>query len=316
MRAGIPALSLFAACCIGLASSPPASAQVPVYLSQWGSLGSGPGQFNDPWGVALDPTGSFVYVTDHGNHRVEKFKSDGTFITQWGSFGAGGGTFAGPEAVAVDAAGNVYVTDHDNSLIQKFDSNGGFITQWGAVTRCVAADDSHVYGGDGVAGVLRVYDLNGTFLVDYPLAAPGDNQWAGAYGVALDTRRGLIYVGDYGNTKLKVLRLGTGVIDKFTIAGNTDFEWLACDPLGNIYTCITNPGGGGYLVFDGGGHDIFGIYGSGPGNGQFNRPRGVAIDSDGFVYVVDSGNHRIQKFGLIATPVITSTFGALKARYR
>ncbi|HTQ48477.1 MAG TPA: hypothetical protein VMI75_37230 [Polyangiaceae bacterium] len=287
-----------------------------MYLSQWGGPGSGPGQFNDPWGVALDPTGNFVYVTDHGNHRVEKFKSDGTFVTQWGSFGSGGGLFAGPEAVAVDATGDVYVTDHDNSLIQKFDSNGAFITQWGAVTRCVAADDSHVYCGDAYAGVLRVYDPNGTFLVDYPLAAPGDNQWAGAYGVALKKGSGLIYVGDYGNTKVKVLKLGMGLIDNFTIAENSDFEWLACDPLGQLYTCILNTGSGGYLVFDGSGHDIFGFYGSGSGNGQFNRTRGVAIDANGLVYIVDSGNSRIQKFGPAATPVSTESWGSLKAKYR
>jgi tripartite motif-containing protein 71 len=34
----------------------------------------------------------------------------------------------------------------------------------------------------------------------------------------------------------------------------------------------------------------------GQGDGQFNQTRGIAIDSSGSVYVVDSGNNRIQKF--------------------
>ena len=35
----------------------------------------------------------------------------------------------------------------------------------------------------------------------------------------------------------------------------------------------------------------------GNGDGQFYFPRGVAVDqTDGFVYIVDMGNHRIQKF--------------------
>jgi tripartite motif-containing protein 71 len=35
----------------------------------------------------------------------------------------------------------------------------------------------------------------------------------------------------------------------------------------------------------------------GTGNGQFKNPSGVATDSAGNVYLADSGNHRIQKFG-------------------
>ncbi|NTV51745.1 MAG: 6-bladed beta-propeller [Candidatus Firestonebacteria bacterium] len=34
----------------------------------------------------------------------------------------------------------------------------------------------------------------------------------------------------------------------------------------------------------------------GRADGQFSMPRGVAVDADGFVYVVDSENHRVQKF--------------------
>ena len=35
---------------------------------------------------------------------------------------------------------------------------------------------------------------------------------------------------------------------------------------------------------------------AGRGNGQFDRPYGIAIDKDGYVYVSDLGNKRIQKF--------------------
>jgi len=43
-----------------------------VYLSKWGSQGSGDGQFNSPQGVAVDATGN-VYVADSGNHSIQKF---------------------------------------------------------------------------------------------------------------------------------------------------------------------------------------------------------------------------------------------------
>ena len=35
---------------------------------------------------------------------------------------------------------------------------------------------------------------------------------------------------------------------------------------------------------------------SGSGQGQFNYPTDVAMDNEGFVYVADRNNHRIQKF--------------------
>ena len=37
--------------------------------------------------------------------------------------------------------------------------------------------------------------------------------------------------------------------------------------------------------------------GAGAGPGQLMQPRGVAVDADGNVYVSDTQNHRIEKFG-------------------
>ena len=36
-----------------------------------GGPGLAPGQFNDPWGLALDSAGN-LYVADSQNHRVQK----------------------------------------------------------------------------------------------------------------------------------------------------------------------------------------------------------------------------------------------------
>ena len=75
---------------VGFASILPATvgAQPPVYLTQWGSPGSGKGQFSEPFGVATDAAGN-VYVADRYNWRIQKFTSSGAFLTQWGAFGNG-----------------------------------------------------------------------------------------------------------------------------------------------------------------------------------------------------------------------------------
>ena len=57
----------------------------PAFCTMWGSRGTGPGQFYEPVGVAIDASGN-VYITDtFYNHRIEKFTSSGGYITQWGS---------------------------------------------------------------------------------------------------------------------------------------------------------------------------------------------------------------------------------------
>jgi len=38
------------------------------------------------------------------------------------------------------------------------------------------------------------------------------------------------------------------------------------------------------------------VLGAGTGDGQFNSPHGVFVDPSGNVFVVDTNNHRIQKF--------------------
>src|SRR2546423_1298308 len=67
-----------------------------LYLTQWGSYGSGNGQFYDLSGVAVDSGGN-VYVADSYNHRIQKFTSAGGYLTQWGTPGPGDGQFQYPE---------------------------------------------------------------------------------------------------------------------------------------------------------------------------------------------------------------------------
>jgi len=52
------------------------------WLQSWGSLGTGPGQFDTPHGVAVAPNGD-VYVADRGNRRVQIFDQSGKFLRQF-----------------------------------------------------------------------------------------------------------------------------------------------------------------------------------------------------------------------------------------
>src|SRR5438128_2730276 len=51
-------------------------------LAQWGTRGSGPAQFDNPYRVALDGQGN-IYVVDIGNDRVQKLAPTGEPLAQF-----------------------------------------------------------------------------------------------------------------------------------------------------------------------------------------------------------------------------------------
>src|SRR5262249_3767231 len=52
------------------------------YLLQWGTRGSGPGEFQLPHNLVVDAQ-CRVYVTDRDNQRVQVFDANGKFLNQW-----------------------------------------------------------------------------------------------------------------------------------------------------------------------------------------------------------------------------------------
>jgi DNA-binding beta-propeller fold protein YncE len=46
-----------------------------IYVSEWGSFGSGNGQLNLPVFVTVDAAGN-AFVSDRGNNRIQKFASN------------------------------------------------------------------------------------------------------------------------------------------------------------------------------------------------------------------------------------------------
>ena len=55
-------------------------------VRQWGSAGTGPGQFNQPHGIAVDERG-VLYVADRNNARLQRFDLDGNYLGEWTHLG-------------------------------------------------------------------------------------------------------------------------------------------------------------------------------------------------------------------------------------
>ena len=93
--------------------------------------GSGDGQFNYPWDVAFDSTGS-VYVADGGNHCIQVFTPEGKFLRKFGKKGSGEGELKWPSSICIDSDDMVYVTERNGHRVSTFTSRGKFVQSFGA----------------------------------------------------------------------------------------------------------------------------------------------------------------------------------------
>ncbi|HEY1248422.1 MAG TPA: S8 family serine peptidase, partial [Nitrososphaera sp.] len=296
------------------------------FLKKWGSTGANDGQFGTVTDISLDPINNVVYVVDRGNHRIQKFGTDGSFIMKWGSFGTGDGQFSDPRGIARDpSTGAIYVTDSGNYRIQKFDSNGNFISKWGSQGLgdgqflppvSVAVDSSgNVYvtdgGGAQTSGVQK-FDSNGNFITRWGSYGTGDGQFRGIWGIAVDSAAGAVYVAD-AESNVR--------IQKFDTDGNFITKWgmpsthsstapsdVAVDSFGYVYVTELFSAADRIEKFTGDGIYVATIGDFGSNDGQLAAPEGIAVDPSGDnVFVADTGNNRIQVFSTTVSGELSMT---------
>ena len=99
------------------------------FLLSFGAEGNGPGQFTNPWDIAVGPDGN-LYVTDE-NNGVQIFDNTGQYKGRVGSFGLADDEIKTPLHVTVDKKGTVYVADDRfigngkaTPSVARFDKNG------------------------------------------------------------------------------------------------------------------------------------------------------------------------------------------------
>jgi uncharacterized protein (TIGR03437 family) len=202
-----------------------------------------------------------------------------------------------PEGVLADGAGNLYIADAGDHRVRKVTANG--------VIQTLAGTGIQGFSGDG--GPAAQAQLNSP------------------YGLALDGQ-GYLYIADLGNARVRRVA-PDGTIT--TIAGGGPLPAgganegsaatmlalsaprnLAFDTSANLY------------ISDFGGQRVYrmavdaslttiagtGVAGASGDNGvaslaQVNSPAGLAFDSQGALYIADSGNHLVRKVahGLISS---------------
>ncbi len=93
------------------------------FVSEFGSLGDGPGQFDLLHGLAVDRDGR-IYVGDRTNNRIQVFTEDGEFIEEWPDI-------YDPVNIWLDEDGWVWVISARLNRVLKYSTAGQLQYHWG-----------------------------------------------------------------------------------------------------------------------------------------------------------------------------------------
>ncbi len=246
-------------------------------------------RFNSPRGVAVDGSGN-VYVADYGNHAIRRVTPAGAVTTLAGTAGSAGNTngtgaaarFRQPYDVAI-AGSNLYVADFGNHTIRR-------VTTAGVVTTLA--------GSAGNAGSANGTGAAARFRNPIGLAIAGSN----------------LYAVDFGNHTIRRVTTGAGAVTTLAgSAGNTGSEDGAGANARFRQPAGLAISGANLYVVDFGNHTIRKVTtagvvttiggsalnpGSADGAGsaaRFRNPIGIAVGSDGSLFVTDYDNHRISR---------------------
>ncbi len=280
-----------------------------VYELKWGTRGGKEGQFRYPSGIAVDNTEN-VYVVDRYNNRIQKFKSDSTFLTAWGRFG-----FLGIEYPMDIASINNAIYLKQDIYLKDIFSNMDSIESLLALSEsgqieitdarffypegiAVSPDGNYVYVVDSYNNRIWKFTNDGEDVLRWGSRGDGNGEFSEPDGVAVD-KDGNVYVTDTLNNRVQKFTSNGAFLLKWGTRGSGDREFyfpfgIAVDKEGYVYVADTN--NNRIQKFTGDGEFVLKWGTLGSLNGQFNYPRGIAVDATDNVYIVDTKNNRVQNF--------------------
>ncbi|XP_027053825.1 E3 ubiquitin-protein ligase TRIM71-like, partial [Pocillopora damicornis] len=272
------------------------------HVLSFGKQGSSVGMRCCPYGVAVNERDE-IAVTDCGNHKVQVFSSDGTYLRSFGRKGDKQGELNWPAGIAFDKNRRSIVVDYSNHRVQLFDEQGEYLSQFGDEGNLdhqlkspfgLSVDrNGNIIVADAGNKVIKTFSPSGQFL--YKLGK-GEGQGFTSPSHCIQYEKYLI-MSDAGENCIKVFDINGNFLYKFGNKGNRDGEFnsprfLSVNKAGHLMVCDKN--NDRVQVFELSGKFItkFGKQGSGPG--EFNNPTSTAILSDGRIVVADWLNCRIK----------------------
>ena len=124
------------------------------------------GEFDHPWGLAVEYSSNNMYVADHVNHKVQVFNEDGCFLFQFG---------------------------HQDGICKML------------YPVCIAISQERVIVSQQGLGCLLVYDLEGNFINQIGNQGAGKGDFNDPRGIAIHPESKNIFVCDHLNNRIQIL---------------------------------------------------------------------------------------------------------------
>src|SRR6266446_476083 len=210
--------------------------------------------FHTPLGLALDSSGSFLFVADRDNNAIRKLDLS---LNQTITFTTDG--INQPVGVALDGAGNLYVLNRGNG-------NNGTVLKFDAFSDPLGAIATNLSNANGIAldGSANVY-----------VTASGNT---------------VVRISPAGVITTLATIAGTNVLLQ-GITVQADGSLAVCDSGRNSILTI-NAATGTYATLTG--TNVAGDHFGPAAFAHFNQPYGIAAAGGGRLAVTDYGNHRVK----------------------
>jgi len=272
-----------------------ATATTPV-----GTVGTGTGQLERPFGVATDNAGN-IWIADTTNNRVVELDTNGTYVRQITTTPEG--PFKEIRGITVAPDGNVWVAEKGNKRVIKFSATGQFISKF--TNAAVEPFDVAVSSGGTVWVTDPTAQKVWQFKEDGTVIRTIDNHGNGAlngsdlpFGIALDEFGNAWIAMQASNRILEISPTGSplfafGSTGSATGQFNAPFD-VAIAPSGNLFVSDGLNHRIQEFKPDGGFMRQLGTQGT--ASNQLDNPKNIAIAPGNRLLVADYNNKRIARW--------------------
>ena len=253
-------------------------------------------ELNGPYGIAFNSHGNMI-ISECDGHQVSVFDIRRQRILTFGSHGDSPEQMKSPKGIATDDADNIYVSSE--CKLQKFSSNGKLI-------KCVKnLDDprgvtlygNQVYVCDRDNHRIQVFDLDLNFIRSISSRSKGRGEFDAPDDVKFDAA-GNMYVAESENARVQVMDSSGHFIRFFGQEAKAKLRGPPALHIVDKYVYVSDHDYSGccVVVYNTSGNFVTSFGRHGHKEGELSYPYCISSCADGFIYVCDYSNDRVQVF--------------------